>query len=61
MALKRKCRPRDYKQDHINGTENFWNQAKRHMRKFNGVPKALFDLFSKEWKWRLNNVAVKRQ
>ena len=21
---------------HINGPENFWNQAKRHMRKFNG-------------------------
>jgi hypothetical protein len=24
--------------NHINGIENFWNQAKRHMRKFNGVP-----------------------
>ena len=24
---------------HINGIENFWNQAKRHMRRFNGVPK----------------------
>ena len=24
----------------INGIENFWRQAKRHMRKFNGVPKA---------------------
>ena len=22
--------------NHINGIENFWNQAKRHMRKFNG-------------------------
>jgi len=28
------------RQNHINGIENFWNQAKRHMRKFNGVPKA---------------------
>jgi len=27
------------KANHINGIENFWNQAKRHMRKFNGVPK----------------------
>ena len=36
------------KQNHINGIENFWNQAKRHMRKFNGVPKAQFGLYSKE-------------
>ena len=26
------------KYNHINGIENFWNQAKRHLRKFNGVP-----------------------
>ena len=25
--------------NHINGIENFWNQAKRHMRKFNGIPR----------------------
>lgn len=25
------------RRNHINGIENFWNQAKRHMRKFNGV------------------------
>ena len=25
--------------NHINGIENFWNQAKRHMRNFNGVPR----------------------
>ncbi len=36
------------KQNHINGIENFWTQAKRHMRKFNGVPKAHFGLFLKE-------------
>jgi len=35
------------KQNHINGIENFWNQAKRHMRKFNGVPKDNFPLFLK--------------
>ncbi len=34
-------------QTHINGIESFWNQAKRHMRKFNGVPKAHFGLFLK--------------
>ena len=27
-------------QTHINGVKNFWNQAKRHMRKFNGIPKS---------------------
>ncbi len=25
--------------NHINGIENFGNQAKRHLRKFNGIPK----------------------
>ena len=44
-------------QTHINGVKNFWNQAKRHMRKFNGVPKALFGLFLKECEWRFNNSA----
>jgi transposase len=43
------------KQNHINGIENFWNQAKRHMRIFNGVPKANFVLFLKECEWRFNN------
>jgi transposase len=41
--------------NHINGIENFWNQAKRHLRKFNGVPKAHFPLFLKECDWRFNN------
>ena len=41
--------------NHINGIENFWNQAKRHMRKFNGVPKEHFELFLKECEWRFNN------
>ncbi|MCW9034229.1 MAG: IS1595 family transposase [Rhodospirillales bacterium] len=43
------------KTNHINGIENFWNQAKRHMRKFNGVPKDNFRLFLKECEWRFNN------
>lgn len=42
------------KHNHINGIENFWNQAKRHMRKFNGVPKHNFNLFLKECEWRFN-------
>jgi len=43
------------KKNHINGIENFWNQAKRHMRKFNGVPREHFPLFLKECEWRFNN------
>ena len=43
------------KKNHINGIENFWNQAKRHMRKFNGVLKAQFGLYLKECEWRFNN------
>lgn len=43
------------KHNHINGIENFWNQAKRHMRKFNGVPKEQFPLFLKECEWRFNH------
>lgn len=42
------------KHNHINGIENFWNQAKRHMRKFNGIPKESFYLFLKECEWRFN-------
>ena len=49
------------KKNHINGIENFWNQAKRHMRKFNGVPKEHFPLFLKECEWRFNNPSPKDQ
>ena len=42
------------KLNHINGIENFWNQAKRHMRKYNGVPRQHFNLFLKECEWRFN-------
>ena len=49
------------KQNHINGIENFWNQAKRHMRKFNGVPTANFGLFLKECEWRFNNPTPQAQ
>jgi transposase len=49
------------KQNHINGIENFWNQAKRHMRKFNGVPKVNFGLFLKECEWRFNKPSPQAQ
>lgn len=41
--------------NHINGIENFWSQAKRHMRRFNGVPKHRFPLYLKECEWRFNH------
>ena len=47
--------------NHINGIENFWNQAKRHMRRFNGVPKKNFRLFLKECEWRFNFPSTKKQ
>ena len=49
------------KHNHINGIENFWNQAKRHLRKFNGVPKSHFHLFLKECEWRFNHSDPKSQ
>lgn len=49
------------KQNHINGIENFWNQAKRHLRKFNGIPREHFHLFLKECEWRFNNSDPKVQ
>ncbi|MGE0108962.1 MAG: IS1595 family transposase [Bdellovibrionales bacterium] len=39
---------------HINGIENFWNQAKRHLRRFNGIPKESFYGFLKECEWCFN-------
>ena len=40
--------------NHINGIENFWNQAKRQMRKYNGIKKDNFYWFLKESEWRFN-------
>ena len=48
-------------QNHINGIENFWSQAKRHLRKFNGVSKDHFALYLKECEWRFNNPCFTRQ
>jgi transposase len=47
--------------NHINGIENFWNQAKRHLRRFNGISKENFNLFLKECEWRFNNPDPKVQ
>jgi len=43
------------RQNHINGIENFWNQAKRHLRRFNGIPRQHFPLYLKECEWRFNH------
>ncbi len=40
---------------HINGIENFWSQAKRHLRRFNGIPRQHFPLFLAECEWRFND------
>jgi len=39
---------------HINGIENFWNQAKRHLRRYNGIPRTQFPLYLKECERRFN-------
>jgi transposase len=40
--------------NYINGIENFWNQAKRHMHRFNGIKQENFYWFLKECEWRFN-------
>ena len=40
--------------NHINGVENFWNQAKRVLRKYNGINPKSFPLFLKECEFRFN-------
>lgn len=47
--------------NHINGIENFWNQAKRVLRKYNGIPKQHFHLFIKECEFRFNHGSPKEQ
>ena len=42
------------RQNHINGIENFWNQAKRVLRKYNGIDRKSFPLFLKECEFRFN-------
>lgn len=47
--------------NHINGIENFWNQAKRTLRRYNGIPRAHFHLFLKESEFRFNYGTPKQQ
>lgn len=39
---------------HIDNVESFWSQCKRHLRRYNGVPRPHFHLFLKECEWRFN-------
>ncbi len=47
--------------NHINGIENFWSQAKRVLRKYNGIPKESFPLFLNECEFRFNYETPKQQ
>ena len=49
------------KQNHINGIENFWSQAKRILRKYDGIDRKNFSLFLKECEFRFNFGAPKEQ
>ncbi|QNT60232.1 putative transposase [Neisseria musculi] len=42
------------RQNHINGIGNFWNQAKRVLRKYNEIDRKSFPLFLKECGFRFN-------
>lgn len=45
----------------IGETENFWNQTKRILKKYNGIPKNTFPLFLKECEFRFNYGTPKEQ
>ena len=47
--------------NHINGIENYWNQAKRVLRKYNGIPEKQFYWFLKETEFRFNYGSHKEQ
>lgn len=39
---------------HIDGIENFWNESRRYLRRFNGIPKTSFYWYLKDCEWRFN-------
>ena len=49
------------RENHINGIENFWSQAKRVLRKYNGINRKNFPLFLKECEFRFNVGTPKMQ
>jgi len=47
--------------NHINGIENFWSQAKRRLRSYNGIPREKFPLFLKECELCFNHGTAQEQ
>lgn len=47
--------------NHINGIENFWNQSRRILRKYNPIPRKNFFLFLKECEFRFNYEMLRQQ
>lgn len=46
---------------HTNSIENFWRQAKRNLKKYNGIAPNSFDLFLDECVFKFNNRKIKAQ
>jgi len=46
--------------NYINWIENFWSAAKRHLRRYNGIPAAQFLLYLRECEWQFNYRPAKR-
>jgi len=38
----------------FDSVESFWSQAKRHLHRYNGIPRRHFHLFLRECEWRFN-------
>ncbi|EMU3378708.1 transposase, partial [Neisseria gonorrhoeae] len=49
------------RRNHINGIGNFWNQAKRALRKYNGIDRKPFPPLLRECEFRLNFGTPPRQ
>ncbi|ENV6656341.1 IS1595 family transposase [Neisseria gonorrhoeae] len=49
------------RRNHINGIGNFWNQAKRALRKYNGIDRKPFPPLLRECEFRLNFGTPSRQ
>ncbi|HGT8448905.1 TPA: IS1595 family transposase, partial [Neisseria gonorrhoeae] len=49
------------RRNHINGIGSFWNQAKRALRKYNGIDRKPFPPLLRECEFRLNSGTPSRQ
>ena len=46
--------PRSTRRSALDSIENFWGQAKRHLHRYNGIPRRHLPLFLGECEWRCN-------